>query len=191
MDMEDPFAAAGDGNDPFQSVEAPGDDYNAIQDPQAAAPADAGDMKTGDQPPRTEFVSPETAADVFGGVQADTQDAGNDAEEENVTFLSVWEEQRAKTLQERQQKEEAAKQEIAKTATQEIQKHLEERKEQITQNQKDNRAAEADFKEDMEKVFKDGTIWQQVGKMVSLKADGGGRPERMRDILIQLKNAKS
>merc|ERR1719233_1374332 len=111
-------------------------------------------------------------------------------EDDNVTFLSVWEEQRKQTLEERRVKEEELKIEIANRAQEEIQKFHKDRASRIEQAQKGNRAAEEEFKDDMAKVFKEGTIWQQVGKMVELKAEHNESrlPERTRDILIQLKN---
>merc|ERR1711920_1198246 len=98
--------------------------------------------------------------------------------DDNVTFLSVWEEQRKQTLEERRIKEIQLKTEIAERAQEEIKNFHTERAARIAQAQKVNRAAEEEFKE--------GTIWQQVGKMVNLKADQGNQllPTRMRDILI-------
>lgn len=169
MDLDDPFVS--EHNDPFQNVETPAADgvYDAIQDPlaevTAAAPVDAGVEE----------------------LKEAAEQAGDAEEDENVTFLSVWEEQRKQTLEERRKKEEAEKQKIAENAQKEIAQFVEKRRDQIAQNQKANRAAESEFKEDMTKVFKEGTIWQQVGKMVELKSSPN-RPERMKNILIQLKN---
>merc|ERR1712060_72074 len=164
-DVEDIFT-----EDPFESVDLP------------------------NQPETVEVVVEEK--DIFHGLQSEGvgQDAGVDFredEDENVTFLSVWEEQRKQTLQERSFKEEQAKVEIAAKAKDEMSKFHEDRGSRIEQTNKENRIAEEELKDDMAKVFKEGSVWQQVAKMVELKADPSEKknlPERMKDILIQLKN---
>lgn len=176
---DDPFVST-DHADPFQNVETPADGtYDPIQD--------------------TGIDMTQAPADGVEELKESAEPAGDGAEisktseeDENVTFLSVWEEQRKQTLEERRKTEDAEKQKVAETAQEEIKQFVAKRREQIAQNQKANRAAESDFKEDMAKVFKEGTIWQQVGKMVDLKSsESTNRPERMKTILIQLKNNKA
>ena len=136
----------------------------------------------------------EEKGDIFDGLSNEVPIGAvaesKDEEDDNVTFLSVWEEQRKQTLEERRLKEIQMKTNIADQAKEEILVFHKEREARIAQAQKVNRAAEEEFKEDMDKVFKQGTVWEQVGKMVNLKADPGDKmlPTRMRDILIQLKN---
>jgi len=49
---------------------------------------------------------------------------------------------------------------------------------------------EKELKGDMSSVFASGTIWEQVAKMVNLQTTDKGGPDRMRSLLIQLKNQK-
>jgi len=187
---DDPFTNEAD--DPFQSVEAPDGGYDPVADGDIPA-AGADPLADVTENPGAPLDNP--LMDVSAGTYeeplanlCDAAPAENDAEEdENVTFLSVWEEQRKQTLEERRLKEEEAKKALAAKAQEDLAEFHKKRRADIEKNKKAALTEEGEFKDSMEKVFKEGTTWQQVAKMVQLKADSE-RPERMRDILIQLKN---
>merc|ERR1712087_574332 len=98
---------------------------------------------------------------------------GKEKSEDEPTFLSVWQEERKWELEEFQSK----------------------RAERIENKKKENREKEKDLRDDLDAVFKHGTIWEQVGKMVNLNEKMSGLSnsldkDRFRDLLIHLRNAK-
>eukprot|EP01084_Bolivina_argentea_P109457 195649_1 len=118
----------------------------------------------------------------------------NDNKDQNdePTFLSVWQEQRKVEMQKRKEKEA----EIQKTLNEEgqasIEKFHSDRVSRIEAKKKENREKEKDLREDLESVFKHGTTWEQVGKMVNLNEKMESLQnfdkDRMRDVLIHLRN---
>ena len=73
------------------------------------------------------------------------------------------------------------------TAKQELEAFNDKRRLRIEQQRKDAQSKESDLKDDYNAVFKNGTIWQQVAKLVDLKTKRKDR-ERFRDLLIALKS---
>jgi len=102
----------------------------------------------------------------------------------------VWQEQRRKTLQDRAAKELEDKNGLAATAKEELSNFYAEREKKITAAKEQNRVTEKELKGEMSSVFASGTIWEQVAKMVNLQTTDKGGPDRMRSLLIQLKNQK-
>merc|ERR1711879_466045 len=117
---------------------------------------------------------------------------GGETDEEAVTFLSVWEEQRRKTLSERAAKEEVTKKQLTVEAKKELDDFMAKRAQTIKAAKEQNLVTERDLKDEIAAVFKSGTIWEQVAKMVSLQGstEKKGGPDRMRSLLIHLKNQK-
>merc|ERR1712241_882644 len=142
------------------------DPFASMVDPQPAASDDALLMGGGDANGADEMKQEEEAA---GSEQKEKH-------EDEPTFLSVWQEER--------------KLELEKRRTQE----KEEQKKRIENKRKENREKEQDLRDDLDAVFKHGTIWEQVGKMVNLNEKMSGLnkfdKDRFRDLLIHLRNAK-
>merc|ERR1712228_150775 len=72
--------------------------------------------------------------------------------EDEPTFLSVWQEQRK----------------LNETAQAALEKFETDRAKRMENKKKENREKEKDLRDDLDAVFKHGTIWEQVGKMVNL-----------------------
>merc|ERR1711933_55990 len=114
--------------------------------------------------------------------------------EDEPTFLSVWQEERKLELEKRrtQGREEQKKQ--IENAQSELEKFESDRAKRIENKRKENRDKEQDLRDDLDAVFKHGTIWEQVGKMVNLNEKMTGLnkfdKDRFRDLLIHLRNAK-
>jgi len=65
----------------------------------------------------------------------------------------------------------------------------------LTTQKKQNKTKETQLRDDLQAVFEHGTLWEQVARMVNLqeqtdKSGLSGDQERMRTLLIQLKNDK-
>merc|ERR1712198_740103 len=92
-----------------------------------------------------------------------------------------------------QEREEQKKQ--IENAQSELEKFESDRAKRIENKRKENREKEQDLRDDLDAVFKHGTIWEQVGKMVNLNEKMSGLSsqldkDRFRDLLIHLRNAK-
>eukprot|EP01083_Nonionella_stella_P276383 939075_1 len=114
--------------------------------------------------------------------------------EDEPTFLSVWQEERKLELEKRRNQEKEAQAKLLETAQTELEKFQSDRAKRIENKKKENREKESDLRDDLDAVFKHGTIWEQVGKMVNLneKITGLNKfdKDRFRDLLIHLRNAK-
>ena len=104
-----------------------------------------------------------------------------------IYIKSVWQEQHRKQLAEKAQKERSEQDELVEKGKKDLDDFNEQRRIRIEQQRKDAQSRESDLKEDYNSVFKNGTIWQQVAKLVDL-TDKNKNKERMRDLLIVLKN---
>ena len=97
-------------------------------------------------------------------------------------------------LQKRVTQEKEHQQKLIETAQAELEKFESDRAKRIENKKKENREKEKDVRDDLESVFKHGTIWEQVGKMVNLSEKMSGLnkfdKDRFRDLLIHLRNAK-
>jgi len=118
---------------------------------------------------------------------------GND----EPTFLSVWQEQRRVELEKRAAAESAAQKKLVEEAQDEIKQFHITRQKKIETIRKENREKEKIVREDLQATFQHGTTWEQVGKMVNLQENKNanndpneGGSDRMRTLLLQLKNAK-
>mmetsp|Transcript_52016 Transcript_52016/g.63702 ORF Transcript_52016/g.63702 Transcript_52016/m.63702 type:complete len:207 (+) Transcript_52016:97-717(+) len=115
-----------------------------------------------------------------------------DAEPE-PTFLSVWQQQRKIELDKRRTREQELLQELRTQGTKDIEQFHEDRQKKIKAREEENLQKEKNIREDLQSVFQNGTIWEQVGRMVDLKEiknKNNQESERMRTLLIYLKNAK-
>merc|ERR1711971_941241 len=89
-------------------------------------------------------------------------------------------------VQEAAEEEREEKEALVNKAKEELDRFNEDRQARIDRQRKDAQSREADIRADYDAVFKHGTIWQQVAKLVDLKTKDK-RTERLRDLLIQLK----
>eukprot|EP01083_Nonionella_stella_P178919 633617_1 len=115
--------------------------------------------------------------------------------EDEPTFLSVWQEERKLELEKRRDTEKESQKKSVATAQTELEKFEGDRAKRIENKKKENREKEKDLRDDLDAVFKHGTIWEQVGKMVNLNEKMIGLQskfdkDRFRDLLIHLRNAK-
>lgn len=83
--------------------------------------------------------------------------------------------------------ERESKEKLIQTAKEELENFNDKRRSKVDQQRKDAQSRESDLKDDYNAVFKNGTIWQQVAKLVDL-TQKNKKTERMRDLLIVLKN---
>merc|ERR1739842_105828 len=86
------------------------------------------------------------------------------------------------------------KEKLNETAQKALEKFETDRAKRMENKKKENREKEKDLRDDLNAVFKHGTIWEQVGKMVNLNekmsALNALDKDRFRDLLIHLRNAK-
>jgi len=168
---------------PAAAQESPFGDFDSSGAPAEAAAAAAPDDG---QPVPTLGDDTKEAAAASTAAPADT----------GPTALSKWEEKRAVILKDREAKEGEVKKELRKKAQSDIQAFYAQRTERMKQTQTRNRNDEKTAKADIANVNAHGTIWEKVAKEVNLqpKAEKGDRKtstDRMRKLLIQLKNEKS
>jgi len=136
----------------------------------------------------------ENNGDLFGDVELPNKEQ-KQSEDQEPTVLSVWLESRRQILEERRTKEREEEDKLQKQAKDDIQKFLEDRQRRMDEARKQNRTKEKQLREDLESVFQYGTHWEQVARMVNLQEPTDNRglsgdQERMRNLLIQLKNEK-
>jgi len=117
------------------------------------------------------------------------------SEDQEPTVLSVWLESRNQILEEKRAKEKEEQEALQKQSKTDLQKFHDDRKRRIEDAKKQNRTKEQQLREDLQSVFEYGTVWEQVARMVNLqeatdKRGPSGDQERMRNLLIQLKNEK-
>eukprot|EP00486_Rosalina_sp_Unknown_P005834 CAMPEP_0201574382 /NCGR_PEP_ID=MMETSP0190_2-20130828/18822_1 /ASSEMBLY_ACC=CAM_ASM_000263 /TAXON_ID=37353 /ORGANISM="Rosalina sp." /LENGTH=359 /DNA_ID=CAMNT_0048002547 /DNA_START=26 /DNA_END=1105 /DNA_ORIENTATION=- len=108
-------------------------------------------------------------------------------QEDKQTFLSVWQEQHREQLAKKAKEERETQEKMIQTAKEELEGFNEKRRAKVESQRKDAQSRESDLKDDYNAVFKNGTIWQQVAKLVDLTSNNK-KTERMRDLLIVLKN---
>mmetsp|Transcript_44409 Transcript_44409/g.73501 ORF Transcript_44409/g.73501 Transcript_44409/m.73501 type:complete len:320 (+) Transcript_44409:82-1041(+) len=125
-----------------------------------------------------------------GGMNGDVNNSGEieEKQESKPTFLSVWQEEHREQLAEKAKAERAEKERLTEAGKKALDEFNEQRRLRIEQQHKDAQAREKDLRDDYDSVFKHGTIWQQVAKMVDLQSSKK-HIERMKDLLIILKNA--
>ena len=111
-----------------------------------------------------------------------------------IYFVSVWQEERKLELEKRRNQEKEEQKKLNETAQAALEKFESDRAKRMENKKKENREKEKDLRDDLDAVFKHGTIWEQVGKMVNLNEKMSGLnkfdKDRFRDLLIHLRNAK-
>merc|ERR1712157_576755 len=147
-------------------------------------------------------AAPNDDALLMGGTDANGADELKDEQqseqkeksEDEPTFLSVWQEERKLELEKRRTQEKEQQKKLIETAQGQLEKFETDRAKRIENKKKENREKEKDLRDDLDAVFKHGTIWEQVGKMVNLNEKMSGLnkldKDRFRDLLIHLRNAK-
>jgi len=170
---------------PFGDFDASGAPVAAASNGDAAAaPASIDDLGTG---------QPAPSLDDAKGAAASSSPPPDD---KTPTALSKWEEKRAVILKDRESKEVEVKKDLRKKAQSDIQTFYAQRNERMNQTKTRNRNEEKTSKADIANVNAHGTMWEKVGKEINLqpKVEKGDRKtstDRMRKLLIQLKNEKS
>ena len=152
-------------------------------------PSNAADMDGNGSGDADVLNSGQAASEALEAMEA------SDAKQENdePTFLSVWQEQRRVVLQERRDKEVEEQRNLEKQAQDDLAEFHTNRQKKIETQQKENRDKEDGLKQDLNSVFKNGTLWEQVGRLVNLqeiKNNDTDSVDRMRNLLIHLKNVK-
>eukprot|EP01084_Bolivina_argentea_P105613 189136_1 len=151
----------------------------------AATNAVQNDDIFGDIDRKTDDVA--VTATATEAVNVDDEEDEEDKKEQKQTFLSVWQEQHREGIADKVKQEREAQDKQIETAKEALEQFNEERRMRVEQGRKQAQAMESDLREDYNAVFKHGTIWQQVAKLVDLKTKKENI-ERMRDLLIILKN---
>jgi len=133
------------------------------------------------------------STDLFSEVEVPTE--VKHSEDQEPTVFSVWMESHRQMLEEKAKKEREEQDKLQKQAKEDIQKFHDDRKRRINETKQQNKTKESQLREDLQAVFEHGTIWEQVAKMVNLQEQTdtsglSGDQERMRTLLIQLKNDK-
>jgi len=118
-----------------------------------------------------------------------------EVKEEEETPLSIWERERAQILADRRSKAESDKAQLLSTAKEELSKFYADANTKLDKSKKVNRADEKNFRSDTAEIFKSGTKWEKVNRLVNVtpKANekpGTSRVERYRKLLVQLKTEK-
>jgi len=163
-----------------------GDDPSLTnQDPVTATDTDdifGGMVAAEVEEPASQPVAPEVAA------EEEEEESG---EEEEITFLSIWQEKRAKHLAEKAEQEAAAKSSLLEEAKTSVASFYKNREEQIARNKEENRKQQAAFEET---IYEEN--WQGVSQILGESltkpklgmAGHASETNRYRKLLIQLKN---
>lgn len=116
-------------------------------------------------------------------------------ESSSPTPYQLWEEKRNVELRERREKAYADKDKLEEAGKAEIAQFYKERETKIAALKEKNREDEKKTVADMESLMKFGSQWEKVTKLVNLTPDPSEKPgtskvDRLRGLLIQLKNEK-
>lgn len=194
MAMPPPSADAG--LDPFEQEAAP------QSDDELEVPAEAEQAEEQEQAPQGgDELADDPFATVDGGSSSNAgafdsfSGAEVEVKEEEAAALAKWEKERAQVLRERADKAAADKQAAIDQAKEEISKFYADQQAALERQKKINRGDEKNYRTDMKTTFESGARWEKVGKLISTqpKANekaGTARVERMRKLLIQLKQEK-
>merc|ERR1719447_1768971 len=157
-----------------------------ITEPATNADADIfADMVTSTE---VEEPAEPAAAPVVAAAEEEEEESG---EEEEITFLSIWQEKRAKHLAEKAEQEAAAKKALDEEAKTSVASFYKNRDEQIARNKEENRKQQAAFEET---IYEEN--WQGVSQILGESltkpklgmAGHASETNRYRKLLIQLKN---
>lgn len=169
------------------------------------------DLPVGDDPSPTinDTAAVEDVNDIFGSMTmasaeveepvaqpaaqevAAEEEEEESGEEEEITFLSIWQEKRAKHLAEKAEQEAAAKKALDEEAKSSVDSFYKNREEQIARNKEENRKQQAAFEET---IYEEN--WQGVSQILGESltkpklgmAGHASETNRYRKLLIQLKN---
>ena len=100
---------------------------------------------------------------------------------------SVWQEQRREFLANKAKEENENKNKLRQDGINTLNEFNDKRALTNDENKKNVKAKEDDLRADFDSVFKHGSIWVQVARLVDLKTKDKSI-ERMKDLLIALKN---
>lgn len=165
---------------------------SSVDDEFGDAPADSSEgLNSGAPLEEDPFASVDSTQNKFDSFSQQEQ------KQDEETPLSIWEKQRKEELSRRAAQAATSKSQLEQTAKAELDKFYADRNASLQKTQKTNRADEKNYKTDMAATMANGTRWEKVTKLVTLQPKSndksgsqGGRTDRMRKILIQLKTAK-
>jgi len=140
--------------------------------------------------------TPAVNVNGHGNINSSSSSSKEESKElksEEVSALSLWEEKRSIFLKERQQKADESKRELIAKAKEDLDKYYSTRGEKIQTVKAQNRNDEKAYMSDLASLMKSGAVWEKVTKFTNLTAKNNEkRPvDRMRKLLIQLKNEKA
>lgn len=109
--------------------------------------------------------------------------------------LGNWENEHRKLLMEKRNAARAKKEELLEKAKTDIEKFYKERQEKKENARLRNKDNEKKYFQDMTDLMQYGAAWEKVGRLVNLASKpnekpGSSKVDRMRRLLIQLKNEK-
>jgi len=183
----DPFAATGGNDDngdddPFGSSFAPDID-NEGGDSDSGGGGDSSAFG---------FVGGDSSSNAPISMEPAVAASSAPAEE---SALSKWKEQREVVLRERRDKAREEKERQQEIAKGELETMHSQRKARLEAVKKQNREEEKNWHSEMTNTMEFGSDWEKVTKLVNLTTPKGEKPgsskvDRMRALLIQLKNEK-
>jgi hypothetical protein len=201
----DPFAAADEGgvDNAFGLAEPAAEPASMgsmgiadLDDPFAAAPADpvleesGGDLLGFPEPAVEETPA---AAEPFDSMPQEPEPVLEVQQEAKETPLSIWEAKRSEEMRTRRSEAYDAKEKQVDSAKEEIQKFYADRETRIGNIKSQNREDEQKTKAGLDDLMAYGSDWEKVTKLVDLapkpnEKPGSSKVDRMRALLIQLKN---
>lgn len=142
--------------------------------------------------------------DIFAGT--DLQDTGGEMDgsgdfpgnlevKDENSEIGRWEAEHRQVLMEKRTKARQDKEKLLEKAKSDIQKFYEERKEKQGNIRIQNKEHEQNYFSEMSNLMQYGAPWEKVGRLVNLTPNPNEKPgtskvDRMRTLLIQLKNEK-
>jgi len=186
---EDPLMMEGDGLEGYMPQEDegkyPGGDMDMIS--QNLEQHDNDDIFAGTDMANDRVVDP----DPLG----DNMQESLESKDEN-SEIGQWEAEHHNMIIEKRNKARQDKEELLEKAKQDIQKFYLERKEKQAKIKISNKEHEETYFSEMKTLMQYGAPWEKVGKIVNLTLKPNEKPgiskvDRMRTLLIQLKNEKN
>lgn len=159
---------------------------------------DEGKLPFGGQEEEDIFAGTDMAGDP-GGEDLSIGDAGAllevKDESDELSEIGRWESEHRSALMEKRNKARAEKEKLLENAKADIEKFYNERKEKQNNIKTQNKENEQNYFSEMGDLMQYGDPWEKVGRLVNLtpkpnEKPGTSKVDRMRGLLIQLKNEK-
>jgi len=150
---------------------------------------------------------PDSGGDALGFPNVRSEEMGNDPlgfpnvqsedekEYDDNAAIKEWEEKHRETLLQKRNAARAEKEKLLEKAKEDIEAFYEERKKKKATIKIQNKEAEENYFSEMKDLMEFGAAWEKVGRLVNLTPKSNEKPgtskvDRMRTLLIQLKNEK-